>query len=127
MASWVKCTDLKAQAVWVNLDNVTVMTWRDTPQDTEIIFIGGGEVIVRERPEDLTKRSQIDGLFAALHMSPIGTKRTSRHAQPMSAVGGKADIELSASMSAFDPKRTFEVSFLIRQSLMRMTGVPTSI
>jgi hypothetical protein len=40
MASWVKCTDLKAQTVWVNLDNVTVMTWRDTPQDTEIIFIG---------------------------------------------------------------------------------------
>jgi uncharacterized protein YlzI (FlbEa/FlbD family) len=57
MASWVKCTDLKAQTVWVNLDNVTVMTWRDAPQDTEIIFIGGGEVIVRERPEDLTKRS----------------------------------------------------------------------
>ena len=53
MASWVKCTDLKAQTVWVNLDNVTVMTWRDTPQDTEIIFVGGGQVIVRERPEDL--------------------------------------------------------------------------
>jgi hypothetical protein len=33
-----------------------VMTWRDTPQDTEIIFIGGGH-IVRERPENLTKRS----------------------------------------------------------------------
>ena len=48
MASWVKCTDLKAQTVWVNLDNVTVMCWRDTPQDTEIIFIGGGQVIVRE-------------------------------------------------------------------------------
>jgi hypothetical protein len=31
MASWVKCTDLKAQTVWVNLDNVTV-TWPDTPQ-----------------------------------------------------------------------------------------------
>jgi hypothetical protein len=57
MASWVKCTDLKAQTVWVNLDNATVMTWRDTPQDTEIIFIGGGQVIVRERPENLTKRS----------------------------------------------------------------------
>jgi hypothetical protein len=26
-------------------------------QDTEIIFIGGGQVIVRERPENLTKRS----------------------------------------------------------------------
>ena len=47
----------QAQTVWVNLDNVTVMTWRDTPQDTEIIFIGGGQVIVRERPENLTKRS----------------------------------------------------------------------
>jgi hypothetical protein len=34
-----------------------VMTWRDTPQDTEIIFIGGGEVIVRERPENLIKSS----------------------------------------------------------------------
>ena len=56
MASWAKCTDLKAQTVWVNLDNVTVMSWRDTPQDTEIIFIGGGQVIVRERPENLTKR-----------------------------------------------------------------------
>jgi hypothetical protein len=54
---WVKCTDHKAQTVWVNLDNVTVMSWRDAPQDTEIIFIGGGQVIVHERPENLTKRS----------------------------------------------------------------------
>jgi len=52
MAWWVKCTDLKAQTVWVNLDNVTV-TWPDTPQDTEIVFIGGGQVVVRERPEKL--------------------------------------------------------------------------
>ncbi len=57
MASWVKCTDLKGQNVWVNLDNVTVMTWRDPSQDTEIIFIGGGQVIVSERPDNLTKRS----------------------------------------------------------------------
>jgi hypothetical protein len=57
MASWVKCSDLKEQTVWVNLDNVTMMTWRDIPQDTEIIFIGGGHVVVRERPENLTKRS----------------------------------------------------------------------
>ena len=39
MASWVKCTDLKAQTVWVNLDNVTVMTWRDTLQDLSLIHI----------------------------------------------------------------------------------------
>jgi hypothetical protein len=57
MASWAKCSDLKAQTVWVNLDNVTMMTWRDIPQDTEIIFIGGGQVIVREQLESLTKRS----------------------------------------------------------------------
>ena len=56
MASWVKCTDLKAQTVWLNLDNVTVMTWRDTPQDTEIIFIGEGQVIVRERSENNVSR-----------------------------------------------------------------------
>src|SRR5262249_54125278 len=30
--------------------------------------------------------------FAAVHESAFGTKRTSRHAQPMSAFGGKADI-----------------------------------
>ena len=29
------------------------MSWRDTPQDTEIIFIGGGQVMVRGRPEKL--------------------------------------------------------------------------
>ena len=57
MVSWVKCTDLKAQTVWINLDNVTMTIWRDIPQDTEIIFIGGGQVIVREQPESLTKRS----------------------------------------------------------------------
>ena len=56
MAS-VKCTDLTAQTVWVNLDNVTVMTWPDIPQDTEIVFIGGGQVTVLERPANLTKRS----------------------------------------------------------------------
>jgi hypothetical protein len=30
------------------------MTWRDTPQDTEIIFIGGGQVIVREDERPLS-------------------------------------------------------------------------
>jgi uncharacterized protein YlzI (FlbEa/FlbD family) len=57
MASWARCSDLKGQTVWVNLDNVTMMMWRDTPEDTEIIFIGGGQIIVRERPEKLTKLS----------------------------------------------------------------------
>ena len=45
-------------------------------------------------------------LFAAVHMSAIGTKRTSRPIRPMSAFGGKADIAAAGVMSAFDPKRT---------------------
>src|SRR6516162_5050546 len=32
-------------------------------------------------------------LFVAVHESAFGTKRTSRHAQPMSAFGGKADMK----------------------------------
>src|SRR5262249_15609286 len=33
-------------------------------------------------------------LFAAVQESAFGTKRTSRRAQPMSAFGGKADIQV---------------------------------
>jgi len=55
MATWAKCTDTKGQTIWVNMDNVTTMMWRDQPQrGTEIILVGGGQVIVRDRPEDLT-------------------------------------------------------------------------
>ena len=47
------------------------------------------------------------GLFAALHESAFGTKRTSLVAPHMSAFGGKADITLfCTAMSAYDPKRT---------------------
>jgi hypothetical protein len=35
---------------------------------------------------------RIAAVFAALHMSAIGTKRTFRDCVPMSAFGGKADI-----------------------------------
>ena len=55
MASWAKCSDTKKQTIWVNLDNVTTMMWREVPTPgTEIIFTTGGQVVVRERPEDLT-------------------------------------------------------------------------
>ena len=46
-------------------------------------------------------------LFAAVHASAIGTKQACLVALQMSAIGGKADIDLVAlQMSAFDPKRT---------------------
>ena len=38
------------------------------------------------------KLSPGEGLFAAVHESAFGTKRTSQRAQLMSAIGGKADI-----------------------------------
>jgi hypothetical protein len=57
MAKWVKCTDHKQKTLWVNLDNVTNMMPGDAREPgTEIVFVGGGQVIVRERPEDLIKQ-----------------------------------------------------------------------
>jgi hypothetical protein len=59
MASWAKCSDQKGKALWINLDNVTTITTimlHDAAQEgTEVVFVGGGQVIVRERPENLTK------------------------------------------------------------------------
>ena len=56
MAKWVKCTDEKSQTVWVNLDNVTNMTRHEKPRlSTEIIFVGGGQIYARERPEDIIR------------------------------------------------------------------------
>ena len=54
MTTWAKCTNKHGETLWVNLDNVTTMMWRDIPEKgTEVILIGGGQVIVRERPGDL--------------------------------------------------------------------------
>ena len=54
-----------------------------------------GQIAVRNRsfPESPTRDEPLIRLrFVAVHESAFGTKRTSRHAQPMSAFGGKADI-----------------------------------
>jgi hypothetical protein len=57
MAKWTKCSDSKGQPVWVNLDNATIIARRDgADQETEIVFIGGGLVVVREKPEELAAR-----------------------------------------------------------------------
>jgi hypothetical protein len=45
-------------------------------------------------------------LFAAMHESALGPKRTWPSALQMSAFGGKADMPIALRMSAFDPKRT---------------------
>jgi hypothetical protein len=56
MPTWAKCSDRRGETVWINLDNVTTMA-RISPTETEIIFVGGAQVLVRERPEDLTKHN----------------------------------------------------------------------
>jgi hypothetical protein len=62
MGSWAKCSDHEGRTLWVNLDNVTTIMWRNVPQEgTEIVFIGGGQVIAREPPEKLLKQSEGDG------------------------------------------------------------------
>ena len=55
MPTWAKCSDRRGEIVWINLDNVTTMA-RVSATETEIIFVGGAQVIVRERPEHLTTR-----------------------------------------------------------------------
>jgi hypothetical protein len=55
MAKWSICSDDKGQEVYVNLDNVTNMMWHDSPAPsyTEIVFVGGGQVKVKERPPQI--------------------------------------------------------------------------
>jgi hypothetical protein len=55
MPTWAKCSDRRGETVWINLDNVTTMA-RISPSETEIIFVGGAQVLVRERPENLTRQ-----------------------------------------------------------------------
>jgi hypothetical protein len=44
--------------------------------------------------------------ICAVHESAYGTKRTSQHAEPMSAFGGKADITRTCADVCFDPRLT---------------------
>jgi len=54
MATWAKCNNTKGETLWVNLDNVTSMMWRDLPErGTDVVFINGGHEVVEQRPEDL--------------------------------------------------------------------------
>ena len=60
MATWIKCTNTKHEAVYINLDNaVTVMrndvADRITERGTVISFMGGEQVyiVVNEQPEEI--------------------------------------------------------------------------
>ena len=58
MASWIKCTNTKHEAVYINLDNVVTVTRNDVAdriaeRGTVISFMGGEQVyiVVSEQPE----------------------------------------------------------------------------
>jgi hypothetical protein len=60
MATWIKCTSTKHEAVYVNLDNVVTVTRNDaadriSERGTVISFMGGEQVyiVVNEQPEDI--------------------------------------------------------------------------
>jgi hypothetical protein len=57
VTKWVKCTDEIGQIIWVNLDNVTIMTRHEKPRIyTEIILVGGGQIFAKESPEDIINK-----------------------------------------------------------------------
>jgi hypothetical protein len=67
MATWIKCTNTKHEAVYINLDNaVTVMrndvADRITERGTVISFMGGEQVyiVVNEQPEEVIKPNLAD-------------------------------------------------------------------
>jgi hypothetical protein len=60
MATWIKCTNTKHEAVYVNLDNAVTVTRNDVAdrineRGTVISFMGGEQVyiVVNEQPEEI--------------------------------------------------------------------------
>ncbi len=58
MAMWVKCTEKHGQAIYLNMDNAT-MIFRDDnrSEGTEVIFVGSGSTVVRETVEQILRHS----------------------------------------------------------------------
>jgi hypothetical protein len=62
MATWIKCTNTKHEAVYVNLDNAVTVTRNDVAdrineRGTVISFMGGEQVyiVVNEQPEEIMR------------------------------------------------------------------------
>ena len=67
MASWIKCTNAKHEAVYINLDNAVTVTRNDVAEriaerGTVISFMGGEQVyiVVNEQPEEIIKPVMAD-------------------------------------------------------------------
>jgi hypothetical protein len=73
VATWIKCTNTKHEAVYVNLDNAVTVTRNDvadriSERGTVISFMGGEQVyvVVNEQPEEIMRPPAATALAPSL-------------------------------------------------------------
>ena len=58
MATWIKCTNTKHEAVYINLDNAVTVTRNNVAERGTVISFMGGEqvyIVVNEQPEEIVR------------------------------------------------------------------------
>jgi hypothetical protein len=55
--NWVKCTDMRKQPIYVNIENATSILWNEIEKSSIIAFanIGGDTIEVIEEPEAIIR------------------------------------------------------------------------
>jgi len=55
--NWVKCTDMRKQPIFVNIENATSILWNEIEKSSTIAFanIGGDTIEVTEEPEAIIR------------------------------------------------------------------------
>jgi hypothetical protein len=55
--NWVKCTDMRKQPIYVNIENATSILWNETEKASIIAFAstGGDSIKVIEQPEAIIR------------------------------------------------------------------------
>jgi hypothetical protein len=73
VATWIKCTNTKHEAVYVNLDNAVTVTRNDvadriSERGTVISLMGGEQVyvVVNEQPEEIMRAPAATALAPSL-------------------------------------------------------------
>ena len=51
--NWVKCTDMRKQPIFVNIENATTILWNEVEKASTVAFAssGGDSIKVLEKPE----------------------------------------------------------------------------
>ena len=55
--NWIKCTDMRKQPIFVNIENATSILWNEIEKSSTIAFanIGGDTIEVTEEPEAIIR------------------------------------------------------------------------